>query len=253
MRFYIKEAREKAGLTQKELAKILGVAPNTYNGYETGKHDPKSELLAIIARACSVTVDFLLGLEPAPQQTAAPEKQKSAPSVSDEALDVAKKYAAASEDVRAAVRAVLAIVKTVKPLEPNFVAKKPTRVVPLFGASYAAGSPEVPGDLTPADYETTEMRADFAVHVNGNSMEPYLPDGSIALGMKRAPEDGEVGAFYLDGGFLVKQVCQDSQGNVYLFSLNRERSDADDIIWHDSGRELMVMGTIIMDKRIPLP
>jgi phage repressor protein C with HTH and peptisase S24 domain len=160
---------------------------------------------------------------------------------------------AARDIVRAAVRAVLAIVKTIKPLEPNFVAKKPTRIIPLFGASYAAGSPEVPGDLTPTDYETTDTRAEFAVHVNGNSMEPYLPDGSIALGMKRAPEDGEVGAFYLDGGFLVKQVCQDSQGNVYLFSLNRERSDADDIIWHDSGRELMVMGTIIMDKRVPLP
>lgn len=63
MNFKIKEARERAGLSQKQLADILGVAPNTFHGYESGKHDPKSKLLAEIAIACSVTVDFLLGID----------------------------------------------------------------------------------------------------------------------------------------------------------------------------------------------
>lgn len=45
MNFFIKEAREKAGLSQKELAELIGVAPNTMHGYESGKHDPKSDLL----------------------------------------------------------------------------------------------------------------------------------------------------------------------------------------------------------------
>lgn len=44
MNFFIKEAREKAGFSQKELAEIVGVAPNTFHGYESGKHDPKSDL-----------------------------------------------------------------------------------------------------------------------------------------------------------------------------------------------------------------
>lgn len=61
MKFYIKEARESAGLSQKELAQIIGVAPNTMHGYESGKHDPKSDLLTKIAIACHVSVDFLLG------------------------------------------------------------------------------------------------------------------------------------------------------------------------------------------------
>ena len=61
MKFQIKAAREKAGFSQKELAKIVGVAPSTFNGYETGSHDPKSELLSKIADVCDVTVDFLLG------------------------------------------------------------------------------------------------------------------------------------------------------------------------------------------------
>lgn len=61
MKFQIKAAREKAGFSQKELARIVGVAPSTFNGYESGNHDPKSELLSKIADACNVTVDFLLG------------------------------------------------------------------------------------------------------------------------------------------------------------------------------------------------
>ena len=61
MKFHIKEARESAGYSQKELAEIVGVAPNTFHGYESGKHDPKSDLLVKIATACHVTVDFLLG------------------------------------------------------------------------------------------------------------------------------------------------------------------------------------------------
>lgn len=63
MHFRIKEAREMVGLSQKELAEKIGVAPNTFHGYESGKHDPKSNLLAEISRICGVSVDFLLGLE----------------------------------------------------------------------------------------------------------------------------------------------------------------------------------------------
>lgn len=73
MKFYIREAREKAGLTQKELAAIVGVHPSTFNGYEKGNHDPKSDLLAKIADACGVTVDYLLGKSERP--TPVPENE----------------------------------------------------------------------------------------------------------------------------------------------------------------------------------
>lgn len=59
--FRIKEARERKGLTQAELAAKLGVAQNTFCGYENGNHDPKSNKLAIIAKECDTTVDYLVG------------------------------------------------------------------------------------------------------------------------------------------------------------------------------------------------
>ena len=62
MIFRIKEAREKVGLTQKELANSLGIKPTTFNGYEKGLHDPKSEILKQIAIKCNTSVDFLLGI-----------------------------------------------------------------------------------------------------------------------------------------------------------------------------------------------
>ena len=60
MKFRIKEARESAGYTQAELAEKLGINAVTLSGYETGKHDPKSEMLVKIALILGVTVDYLL-------------------------------------------------------------------------------------------------------------------------------------------------------------------------------------------------
>ena len=75
MKFYIREARERIGLSQKDLAAQLGIKPSTFNGYETGAHDPKSELLVKIAKKCGTSVDYLLGIE---QIKKAPEAEKPA-------------------------------------------------------------------------------------------------------------------------------------------------------------------------------
>lgn len=63
MMFRIREAREAAGMTQAELAQLLGINNVTLSGYETGKHDPKSATLVQIAKICNTTTDFLLGRE----------------------------------------------------------------------------------------------------------------------------------------------------------------------------------------------
>ena len=63
MKFRIKEARVAAQLTQKQLADMLGIKDATLSGYETGAHDPKSNMLADIARICNTTVDYLLGID----------------------------------------------------------------------------------------------------------------------------------------------------------------------------------------------
>lgn len=55
----IKSARLKAGMTQKELGKILGVTKQTIINYEKGTTEPSWERLEEIAKALKIDVDEL--------------------------------------------------------------------------------------------------------------------------------------------------------------------------------------------------
>lgn len=52
---------------------------------------------------------------------------------------------------------------------------------------------------------------------------------------------------------VCKQYCQDSQGNTYLFSLNRQRREADITIPATSDLPLICFGRVLLERRIPLP
>ena len=77
MKLKIKEARERANLTQTEVASRIGVAPNTFCGYENGLHDPKSGLLIKISKECNTSIDFLLGMTDDPRSLDDKETKKS--------------------------------------------------------------------------------------------------------------------------------------------------------------------------------
>lgn len=55
-----KNAREKSGLTQQDLATVLGVDQSTVCLWETGKTQPRAKLLPKIAEIFNCTVDDLL-------------------------------------------------------------------------------------------------------------------------------------------------------------------------------------------------
>ena len=57
----LKVARELRGLTQRELAAMLCVAPSTIALYETGDRRPDPETLRRLANALECSVDYLLG------------------------------------------------------------------------------------------------------------------------------------------------------------------------------------------------
>ena len=55
----IREARQRAGIKQNELARMLGISHATLSGYETGKHQPTPNILKKIAEFCGTSVDLL--------------------------------------------------------------------------------------------------------------------------------------------------------------------------------------------------
>ena len=53
--------RENAGLSQKELGEVLGVAQNTVSNWEKGIREPNHEMLSKIAKYFEIPVMHLLG------------------------------------------------------------------------------------------------------------------------------------------------------------------------------------------------
>ena len=59
----LKVLRKKQGLTQQEIAELLGVKRNTYSDWENGKCKPNYEKLEKIADFFGVSLDWLFGRE----------------------------------------------------------------------------------------------------------------------------------------------------------------------------------------------
>ena len=64
----LKKARLRAGFTQAQVAAIIGVAKNTYSNWETGVREPDLMKIKALAKALSVTCDYLIGLEKIPEE-----------------------------------------------------------------------------------------------------------------------------------------------------------------------------------------
>ena len=67
----LKFAREKKGLSQKEVAESIGVAKSTYSLYESGNREPNVKTIKKIADILNTSADELLGINDEPQTIAA--------------------------------------------------------------------------------------------------------------------------------------------------------------------------------------
>ena len=56
----LRDLREDNDLSQKELAKIIGMSQTGYSKYETGENDIPTGILIALARFYDVSIDYLL-------------------------------------------------------------------------------------------------------------------------------------------------------------------------------------------------
>lgn len=127
-----------------------------------------------------------------------------------------------------------------------------TKIIPLLSTAAAAGRGEMDTGLPFEKYEApANSKADFAVRISGDSMEPVLEDGQIVLCVEKTPQIGDVTVMMVNGALLVKQFIGDGR-NIYLRSLNRNRKDADVDIWESGNDTVKCYGTVILKKRPPL-
>lgn len=72
----LKQLRKERGITQVDLAKMIGVERSSVGKYETGTM-PSAEVLTSIAEYFNVTTDYLLGVtdsQPSPKRDAEVQK-----------------------------------------------------------------------------------------------------------------------------------------------------------------------------------
>ena len=57
----LRDLREDHDLSQKELAKIIGMSQTGYSKYETGENDVPTAILIKLSRYYGTSIDYILG------------------------------------------------------------------------------------------------------------------------------------------------------------------------------------------------
>lgn len=248
----VRTYRKAKGLTQEALAKAIGVSKTTITGYELGYREPDVEKIKLLSDALGVTGDDLLNT--------GFSKTKKAPSMSDEAMRMARDYDKLDNWGRQAVRDLtdteLARMEDEARFMNSSMLEEEPKIINLYAEPAAAGIavPTMGVDFEPYTLKPDDPQgAAFAVRLQGDSMEPYFPDGSIVFVNHDAMVNGDIGIFCVDSGTVCKQYYHDPLGMVYLFSLNRDRSDADVVLGPSSNRTLICQGRVITKRRFPIP
>lgn len=144
--------RKREGMTMKELGAAVGVTESAVGLWENGKRTINYDMLIELAHVLNCSIGDITGKE-------TPIREESA---------LERKYNALDAHGKAVVDSVLdlELKRCTGPV------KAAGRIIPLFPA--AAG----PGDLAEGEpfeeYETDNDKADFAVRISGDSMEPHF-------------------------------------------------------------------------------
>lgn len=91
----LRQARDKKGLSQSELAEKTGLQPSAVSHFETGRRSPSFENLKVLSEALQVSTDYLLGRvdDPGLTGTVATRLFRHAEKMSREDLDTLTEFA----------------------------------------------------------------------------------------------------------------------------------------------------------------
>ena len=237
--------REALGLSQAALAKLLGVSQSTVGNYEADISFPKQEVLLRLFDC----------LETDPNTLFRDSFRFGADVLTHSERQMLEQYRGLSPKGRETVRSVVSALCAYRDdLEAGKADREP-RIIPLYRSPAAAGyAAPVFGEDFDSISVTDEVpqSAEYAVRIQGDSMAPHIPDGSVVYVNRDPLGPGDVGIFCVDGDMFCKQYYKDPAGVVYLFSLNRARADADVVLMPGSSRGLVCFGRVIMHA-LPLP
>ena len=234
----IKKIKNEKKITNDKLSEITGIPLSTLSKIMAGISDsPKLSNIVSIADALGCSLDYIV--------SGTPENHNNCTLSADELslIDLYRKLDAHSKElvtmvankesqrVVAASTATTSVrreraTKTAKILPTvNSVSGLAKRSILLYDLSVSAGTGVYLDDAETEEIMIPENEktriADFALRINGNSMEPKYHDGDIVLVEDTdSVEVGELGIFILDGNGYFKIY-----GGDRLISMNKVYGD----------------------------
>lgn len=209
----IKERREAVGITQEELAAILGVSKGAVGNYESGHSYPKIDNMILLFKALKTDANYIF-------QDDMKKKEKEE-TLSLKENTVIKKYRKLDKYGIDAVDGVLDVEYNRCLSSQEKSCHKQTWSICYSEYKVSAGTGVMLDSYERMQridvVDTPEARrADYGLMISGNSMEPVYHDGDIVLVKQSDVIDvGEIGIFVVDGDGYIKKF-----GGDCLISLN---------------------------------
>lgn len=216
----LKARREQLGITQPQLAEMLGVSKGAIGNYETDANSPKATILFKVFDALKCDANYLFQDEMGNNY---PMK------VSYDEYESIKKYRNLDDHGKELVNFTLdketeRIEKYGKLGEVSRpVTAFPMRLISYYFKNASAGTGQLVIDNLPdKDIEIPDKpeyrNVSYAIGVNGSSMEPAFQDGDILLvEATQEIEVGDIGIFQINNECFVKKL-----GEKELISLNKD-------------------------------
>lgn len=248
----IKLYRKASGLTQKELAKKLNVAPTAISAWEVDRNKPLMDNIEKMSEIFHIKKSELLG-------DTLIELSQSISQAAQEASDELLEELTANYtrlDLKRRSRLVVASSELVKEQieEQTDIADNiiPFRAEKLFDYEYydqaaSAGTGQYLGDVAKETIQLPiEVDADFVIPIHGDSMEPDYHEGDlIFVELTLNLADGDIGIFSLDGEVYIKQLLIKEGNKAYLHSLNSKYAD----IPITTNSDFRVIGEVVKSYR----
>lgn len=234
----IRDARENLGLSRGQLADMIGVTISAISNYENNISFPKEPILFQLFHALGCDANYLFQDNLSMTQVGGGFSETPLDNVERQLL---QKYRALDSHGRQLVDLVVdkeheRVLDIVPPTaQDNLIS------IDAYNFPASAGSgmffSDVQKTAVQAPANAMTMRADFAVPISGNSMEPDFSDGDTVL-IKSQPivEPGEIGIFIVNGQLYIKQL-----GENRLISKNPAYAD----IPLREGDSIYCMGRVI--------
>lgn len=208
----LREARVKAGFSQRDVYERLKIRQSTFSSWETGKSEPDIATFLMLCDMYGIhePAELFLGL---PSRLEFTERETA----------LIKSFRRLDERGRLAVENCAEFGVGYLGAAPRVKIGKTIRPVSVSLQPAAAGRGNF---VDSADWEVIEAEApkyaDFGIRISGDSMEPLIHSGDVVW-VKRQDiiENGEIGIFMLnDNAYCKKLVKKD--GETFLVSLNKK-------------------------------